>query len=290
MAGKSLTAFVALVALLAGAAGAQALQKLTVQSFELSSDTAQPALEVPFHLIVRVHVLQRVSAIDDIELPILAELELLGDERRVTASASGTDYVETISVVAHHTGTIAIAPVTLQAIDARDGRPKQYFSNALTLHVAGGSLEPMATGEDVAVRILRLFAWTALWIGGVTCVVTVLALAFFHRPAKPLPSQPAAAPPAAQTPRSRREQFADALTVLRAERTRGAAVRVRTAVWRMIGASEGETLADVLRRSDAADPQMRVLLRSLERAAFTYDDDLPAAVEDACASLEAVTA
>jgi hypothetical protein len=31
---------------------------------------------------------------------------------------------------------------------------------------------------------------------------------------------------------------------------------------------------------------MRQLLIALERSAFTYDDDLPRAIEDACAALE----
>ena len=61
--------------------------------------------------------------------------------------------------------------------------------------------------------------------------------------------------------------------MLRADRNRPTAVRVRTVVWELIGASEGETLADVLRRPEAADPRMAGVLRALERAAFTYDDD-----------------
>ncbi len=85
--------------------------------------------------------------------------------------------------------------------------------------------------------------------------------------------------------RSRRQEIEDALTVLRAEGTRVAAVRVRTAVWRMVGASEGETLADVLRRPQTNDPVQRRLLIALERSAFTYDDDLRAAINDACAAL-----
>ena len=274
-----------------GGASAQALQKLTVRSFDLSSDTPDPQLEVPFHLIVSVHVRERVSSIDNLELPILAELELQGDERTVKPSGSGTDYTETISVVAHHTGTITIAPATMQAIDARDGRPKQYSSNGLTLHVSGGTLEPLARGESFAARALHWFSWVALWIGGVICAVAVIALALHRRSPKSAPApEPPAAPqpvPAASPPRSRRDQLSDALTVLRAERNRNAAVRVRSAVWRTIGASDGETLADVLTRPDAADLRMRDVLRSLERAAFTYDADLQDAIEAACASLEA---
>jgi hypothetical protein len=54
----------------------------------------------------------------------------------------------------------------------------------------------------------------------------------------------------------------------------------------MLGAAEGETLGDVLRRRESSDPTLRALLISLERSAFTYDDDLAAAIEDACAALE----
>ena len=63
-------------------------------------------------------------------------------------------------------------------------------------------------------------------------------------------------------------------------------MRVRTAVWRMVGASEGETLAAVLRRPQTNDPVQRRLLIALERSAFTYDDDLRAAINDTCAALE----
>jgi hypothetical protein len=268
-------------------ARAQTLQKLTVQSFDLSADTAKPALEVPFHLIVRVHVRERVASIDNLELPILAELELLGDTREVVAGSGGTDYRETITVVAHHTGKISIAPATLQAVDARDGKPKQYFSNPLTIFVGGGSLEPLAQSEHFAGRAVRWFAWVAVWIGGVICAVAIVLLVFHHRPVKTAPVIAAAPPTPAPAPRSRRQQLSDALTVLRAERNRSAAVTVRGVVWRMIGASDGETLADVLRRPQAAEPHMRDVLRSLERAAFTYDADLAAAIDDACASLAA---
>lgn len=283
-------AFAVFVALSSGNAPAQTLQKLTVQSFDLSSDTANPKLEIPFKLIVRVHVRERVTSIDNLELPILAELELLGDERGVRTTASGTDYTETIAVVAHHTGRIAIAPATLQAIDARDKRPKQYSSNSLTIEVGGGSLDPFAGSRHFLQSAIHWFLRAALWGGGVICVVALVALIFHHRPVKtaaPPPPAPApAAPPA--PPRSRRDQLSDALTVLRAERNRGAAVRVRAAVWRMIGASDGETLGDVLQRPDASDARMRSLLRSLERAAFTYDADLSPAIDDACADLEAM--
>lgn len=284
---------VASVALFSGTAAAQALQKLTVQSFSLSSDTPDPKVEVPFHLIVRVHVRERVASIDNLVLPILAELELRGDVRQVRSSPSGTDYTETISVVAHHTGRIEIAPATLQAIDARDGRAKEYSSNPLAIDVGGGSLDPLAGAERFGRSALQRFVSIALWAGGIICVVALAALIFYHRPvrtAMPPVQAPAPAPPPSMPQRSRRDQLSDALIVLRAERSRSAAVRVRAAVWRMIGASDGETLADVLQRPDASDARTRFLLRSLERAAFTYDADLAPAIDDACANLETMLA
>lgn len=276
-------------ALIAAAAcersAAQSLPRLTVQSLAISSDNLHPALEVPFHLIVTAHVRERVAAIDTIELPILAELELLGDVRGVQTGPSGTDYRETITVVAHHTGTIEIAPVTLQVVDARDGKPKQYYSNTLTLQVGGGALQPFAAGGSAAAALLRILGRAALWLGGIACTVAVVALLFSRR-APPIPQAVPISAPAPVPPRSRRDQLSDAFTVLRTERDRRTAIFVRGVVWRMMGASEGETLSDVLTRQGTDDPHMNDLLVALERAAFTYDADLRAAIDRACDAFE----
>ena len=267
---------------------AQSLQPLTVVSFALSADTARPQVDVPFHLIVVLHVRERVTAIDNLELPILAELELLGDERSLQSGPSGTEYRETIAVVAHRGGTIAIGPAVLQAVDARDRRAKQYSTNGLTLNVTGASSVPLPE-SDALMGIAAVAFRFVLLAAGLACAVVLVVLIFRRRPLAPQPvpaivSLPAPAP----IPRARlqRDELRDALIVLRAERTRGTAVRVRALVWRMTGASEGETLADVLRRPDATSPPMRELLRSLERAAFTYDDDLTAAIDAACNTLD----
>ncbi len=278
-----------LAAVRATPGGAQTLQRLTVLSFALSADTDRPQIEVPFHLIVVLHVRERVTAIDDLELPILAELELLGDERSLQSGPSGTEYRETIAVVAHRGGTIQIGPAVLQAVDARDRRAKQYSTNGLTLNVSGANPAPLPESENELEGVARVAFRFVLLAAGFACAIVVVALIFRRRPVAPkpapaTPSQPAAAPiPRA---RSQRDELREALTVLRAERTRTTAVRVRELVWRMTGASEGETLADVLQRPEAASPPMRELLRSLERAAFTYDDDLVAAIEAVCDRLD----
>jgi hypothetical protein len=266
---------------------AQSLARLTVQSFVLSTDNPRPRLDVPFHLIVTLHVRERVTQIANLELPMLADLELLGDERETVSGTNGTQYRETITVVAHRAGPIAIAPATLQAIDARDGKPKQWYTNGLTLSLTGVSAPVLRheAGEILGVlwRALRVL----LWVLGIACLVAIVALLMrrrARRPGPPAPPMPESAPAPLQ--RSPREQVADALTVLRAERTRGAAIAVRGAVWRMLGASDGETLGDVLKRRQASDPMLRDLLIALERSAFTYDDDLRGAIDDACSALQ----
>jgi hypothetical protein len=282
---------IALCVLFPAAVRAAPLQRLTVTSFTLSADTAKPELEVPFHLIVSLHVRETVPEIDNIELPVLVDVELLGDTRATQAGPGGTDYRETITVVAHHTGKIALAPATLQVIDARDGKAKQYSTNSLNLTVVGAML-PTAPDEvrPALWNIGRqLLGWLLIWAIGIAAIVLIVILLARRRPpAAPAPVG-APPPPVPRPPmpaRTRRERLQDALTVLRADRNRPTAVRVRAVVWELIGASEGETLADVLRRPEAADPRMAGVLRALERAAFTYDDDVAPAIDAACEALE----
>jgi hypothetical protein len=262
-------------------AGAQALQRLTVLSFVLAADTTAPRAGLPFHLTLTLRVRERVSQIANIDLPGLSQLELLGDERETTTTPLGTQYRETVTVVARSGGTIAISPGTLQAIDARDGKPKQWFSNALALHVAGAPSRVVSmAARDVGVALL--------WLLGLACLVAIVVLLVRRRALVPRPAPaPVARPPAhAVVVRTARQRAQDALTVLRAERTRSAAITVRAAIWRMVGASDGETLADVLRRTDSNDRVTRGLLVALERSAFTYEQDLHDAIEDACGALE----
>ncbi len=254
----------------------------------LSSDTASPRIDTPFHLTVTLRVRERVGRIDNLDLPILAQLELLGDERETASGPHGTLYRESITVVAHQGGALAIAPATLQAIDARDGKPKQWFTNELRLRVTGGAVAPLSGGPGAllgaTLAALRLFVWVCLLVLGLGCVAAIAVLLFRRRPvarAAPVPPLCARGAHAVAT----REAEA-ALAALRAQQSRATAVAVRTAIWRMAGAWDGETLNDVLRQTGAHDTTMRDLLTALERSAFTYEGDLRAAIDDACRALE----
>jgi hypothetical protein len=289
---RKLTAPLILVAVAclasAGIGRGQTLQRLTVQAFLLSADTMQPQVDVPFHVVVTLHVRERVSAINNLQLPMLAQLELLGDERQTVTDPRGTQYREVVTVVVHDAGRFAIAPATLQAIDARDGKPKQWFTNDLPLsvhssatHIANG----VAAGlfRDIP-RIVAALIWLALLVGAALLMIFLLRR---RTPGAPVPvAEPVSYQRMPSEAEQRRHQIEDALLVLRAERTRSAAVRVRAAVWRIIGAPEGETLGDVLRRPGCSEGPLRDLLVALERSAFTYDEDLAAAVDDAGAALE----
>ncbi len=185
MARASALAF-ALVALLATLpVSAQTLQHVTVTQFTLASDTNAPAIEESFHLIVTVHVRERVSSLANLDLPVLAELELVGDERRLRSDRNGTTYREVIGVVAHHTGDIHVAPVTLDAVDPRDQRAKRYFSNDLTVHVGGGTLEPLRSAGNVAGSILRTLATLVVWVVCFAAAVFV-AVAIYRRRRSPV--------------------------------------------------------------------------------------------------------
>jgi hypothetical protein len=284
-----LAALAALLAVLAApaAARAQSLQRLTVTQFTFSASTYAPALEVPFHLIITVHVKERISDLNYLDLPVLAQLELLGDERRLASSAQGTTYTETIEAVAHHTGTITIAPATLDAVDPRDNKAKQYSSNTLVLHVTGGALKPFANPVPDLARVQHALARLFLTLVTVAALVAVVVLFFRRAPRRPGP-QPAYLPPPVPV-RDPRDRLRDALATLRVEQTRATAMKVRALVRAMVGAGEKETLGDVLRRPLAAEPGMRDLLVALERATFTYESDLRAAIDVAIARLERMT-
>ncbi len=272
-------------------AGAETLQRLHVTQLTLAADTRTPAIEVPFHLIVTAHVREQISEFDNLDLPILAELELLGDGHVVTATRSGSTYRETITVVAHHSGSITIAPVTFDAIDARNGRPTRFSSNALTLQVAGPSAAIVASVsvwqrlQTVLGVLLRLL----LWLLGIGIVLFVFAALIRRRPRPaPIPVVTLAPPtPVIVDPKAR---LREALDALRSNRTRVGAMRARSVVRRMVGATDAETLADVLRRPLATDRDTRDLLRALERAGFTHDADLGVAIAAAIAQLERMTA
>lgn len=278
-------ALMLLLLLSTGQARAQSLQLLDVTSFTLSSDTGAPQLERPFHLIIAVSVAESESRLDNLVLPSFFGLEELGDARRLVAGSNGTRYRETITVVAHRSGTIHVNPAYLDAVDARDGRPTRFISNALVLHVGGGLEAPAA----VARGVFRL-----LPAGGGIAALLLLAGALLllllrrsrvpaqQRPAHEGVAQPARLPPAT-APADRLRAFRERLST---HPERSTVLELRRYLWALAGAGTGETLADVLRRPGAHDLAVRTVLRAAERAAFCPEPHLHRAIREVLASLE----
>jgi hypothetical protein len=261
----------ALLAVSSALAQAQQLQRLHVKSFILTSSAARPRLEVPFDVTLTIRVSERLAELQNVYLPTFMGAEELGDLREQSSGPSGTVYRETLRLVAHARGPLGIGSAYLDAIDARDGKPKRFISNDLHLYVDG---DPAAD----AVRALRTGAWSAIF-----AIVTLLVLVAFIRlrnrpPAEVRVPQIAQteAPPIVQPEPS---EFEAALDRLRMCRDRNSVVRLRAALWRIAGARDGQTLSEVLQTPQGADEQLRRLLVAVERAAFVEERQLDAAID-----------
>jgi len=271
------------VFLLAGlpcAAGAESLQRLHVKTFQLTSDAARPELEQPFHLTLHADVGENVRALANVQLPSFSgALELLGDERRLRSTGSGTAYDEVMTVVAHSSGKIAVSPAYLDAIDARDGKPKRFISNGLTLDVNGALVS--ARG---AVATAAHVVWRALLTLVLLLASVFVLLALFRRAARP-PVQvaPAAAPdpePVVDPDAALRAAFER----LRERRDRHSVLGARAELWRRSCLARGATLRDYCVREP--DDGKCAVARALENAAFIDDGRLQQAIDRVVALIE----
>ncbi len=251
-------------------ADAQSLQRVTVTSFTLSSDAQTPRVGVAFHLIITLRLRERVSDVRNLQLPLLAQLELLGDARSTTAARNGTLYREVITVAGHRAGSVTIPSATFDAVDARDGKAKEYATNGLALRVVAPA---------VPASLWMFLAWVLVSLGVATLVLGAMLVALARRP-KVVAPQPDPQP-APQRPKS----LAQALALLEQDPGRSGALRAREVVRRMVEARDGETLADVVDRVRHRHPELLEVLCALERAAFTHDGDLRAAIARALDAL-----
>jgi hypothetical protein len=271
------------VALLTNA-NAQQLARLHVQSFMLTSDTAYPKVEEPFNVTLTIRVRENITGpLNNVILPSLAGVEELGDERVLSSGPGGTVYRETLRLVAHARGPLTIGSGYLDAIDARDGKPKRFISNDLHLQVQGG---PLLDAWGPLRAILRAILELIL----LAAAIFVLVAIFRRRPAPPVPAPAPVAAAEPVSPPSPEELLRQRLEELGERRDRQSVLRVRAALWNAAGAREGETLADVLRRPIAHDPRIQSLLLRVERATFIEDARLPEAIDDVLAERESTIA
>lgn len=253
-------------------AQAEQLQRLHVRSFILTSDTQKPQLDVPFNVTLTIRLAENVPRLENVYLPSFAGPEELGDERQLSHGAGGTVYRETLRLVAHARGPLSIGSGYLDAIDARDGKPKRFISNDLHLFVgASPVLDAWHPLRLIALAFAAMLAAVALAAGILKIVSRMPA------PARAAPQtvQAPALEPAPQPPHA----LDAALAQLRLRRDRDSVMHVRSALWRIAGAKEGQTLGDVLSRPEAGDEDLRRLLIAVERAAFIEEDRIEDAID-----------
>lgn len=278
---------VALLALLcAAAAQGQTLARLHVRSFTMTAAPSSVNIGEPFHLTIAAHVDEATLELDNVTLPDLSGFDSLGDERRCTASPHGSDCSETITLAATVAGDRTIAAASMDAVDARNGKPSRFSTNTVSIHVMGPS--PLAAGAGVLAALLagvqsllRAFAILALLLIAVLALqwgfarrrssAATPAVAALSRP----PPQPA--PPIAGTDGSRLRALVDALA---REPTRERARAVREELRARLGAREDETLADLVARTSAASATL-ASLAALERATFCEDGRVEDAIREA---------
>jgi len=245
---------------------------LHVRNFALATDRTSVREGEPFHLTISAHVDEEVLELDNVTLPDLTGFESLGDERRCSASARGTDCVEILTLDGTQAGTHTLGPVTLDAVDARSGRASRFATNAVTVTVEGASgLSGIA--RSLIVGVLVGIAAAALWWGFVRR----------RRPPAPpkVPPVAVAPPPAAAAP-DPASRYRDLVAALEREPSRARALDVRAELRLMAGAGAEETLGDLEARGALRGrPEELAALRAIERAAFCEDSNVERAVREA---------
>jgi hypothetical protein len=263
----------ALLALLGQSAQAQQLARLHVLSFTLTTDTPRPKVEVPFNVTLTIRLRENVTgSLDNVILPAFSSAEELGDERVLSSGPGGTVYRETLRLVAHASGPLIIGSAYLDAIDARDGKPKRFISNDLRLQVEGPALDVWGPVRAIFRALIELVL--------IAAAIFVIVSVFRPRRGKRVESPPSLATvPEPVKPPSPEDILRDRMEELRVRRDRGSVLRLRSAVWNMLGAHDGETLGDVLRRPQAHETRRYKLLLVVERAAFIEEARLQEAID-----------
>jgi hypothetical protein len=268
-------AAVAFAIALSGQGYAQGLRTLHVSAFSMRTDRTHLGVGDVFHLVIQARVRENIAALDELVVPDVATMQLLGDERRTTHDASGTDITETLTFEATARGRYTFAPAHLDVIDPHELRPKRFSADrAVTVVVADPPLiariDGWALGRSLATLLAALVAFAAVTLalmGRVRArrertLVADVTLCFSKGP--PSRDAPARAVPRSLTPR---ECVAEALRVYRRLPAGPALEKLRAALFGAAGAPPHATARDALAalgRNDA----LRDALLAAERTAF----------------------
>ena len=259
----------AVFAMLCGPAGAQDLRMLHVVALTMSADRTEVPLGSDFHLSVHARVREHVTALDELIVPEVGTMHLLGDERRVHRGPAGTDIDETLTLEPVDAGSFTIPGAFLDAIDARTDKPTRFTANAV--HVRIGAQAANTGPERVRRAALALLGILVAAAG----VALIVRLASRRGRAAP-PAGGASVSPAAVAPlvaASPRQAVRAALGTYAAAPSSDTLAALRRAVLAAAGTAPGGTTRDaVSATSDEA-------LRATEAALFARDDQHSTAKE-----------
>jgi hypothetical protein len=245
----------------------------------MSVDRASVAVGEPFHITIGTHVDERVVELDNLTLPDLSGFESLGDERRCVASGTGSECMEIVTLDATVAGRRTIAGATLDAIDARNGKPSRFTTDAVTIDVTGAAPDPV--GDTISNFLFGAIRGAIVFV---LVVVGVFALiwGFASRRRTSMPPPPPAVPyvPVAQPPPDPLARFRELVDELARDPSRANVRKVRDAMRASVGARDEETFGDLAARH-AAEPAVLDALGAVERAAFCEDDRVADAAREA---------
>jgi hypothetical protein len=262
---------------------AQGLPRLHVTALGMSSDKRVVKPGEAFHVTIHVHVREKRDRLDELELPTLTNAIDLGDERRRTPAADGTDFYETLTVEASTTGTATFTPAYIDAIDPNTGRGMRYSSRPLDVRVASGTgvndADPDALGG-----LLRAAALTVGLILVVFVIAIWLLMRFLRRPRTYVPPPAAPAPPRVTVISS--DPLRDSLAAYRARGDDPSLDALRNVMFALAGAAPGATFADALRALGSRDPELGRAMAVAERARFGPVHERGPAARDLLAVLD----
>jgi hypothetical protein len=245
-------------------AQAQGLRSLHVEALSMRADKTRVAVGETFHLAIHVRVRERVAALDELEVPDVGTMHLLGDERQVSAAPNGTDIVETLTLEPVTPGPFTFPAAYFDAIDANTKKPSRFAANPVRVVVTAQAAEP-----SPGLIAFPLFTIALVALGSVLAAIALAALVIvmLRRERKPVVSAPAPPPPVpAAPPRSAREEVADAVRAYRSAPADGPLRRLRAALFVAAGVPPGATLRDAL--ANTGDGAIRPALSAAEHAAF----------------------
>jgi hypothetical protein len=252
------------------------LRTLHVEALTMRADRTAVPIGADVHLTIHARVRERVAALDELIVPEVGTMHLLGDERRVRQGPGFTDIDEALTLEPVEAGTTLIPGAYLDAVDGRTGKPTRFTANGVRITVAAAAGQGDGMLRHVAFVLLGLLLAT---------MGIVLAARTLQRRAPQARALAAARDPLPVVPaHSPREAVREAFATYRRAPSRAALGRLRAALFAAAGTPPGSTARDAA--TATADAQLIVALREAEAAMFAAPGARAVAADELIETLE----